>query len=39
MISRGDGWNDEPCAHQHPWMCEKVLVLDHLEAELNKEGL
>ena len=39
VISRGDGWNDAPCAAQHPWICEKVLVLDHLEAELNKEGL
>ena len=35
--SLGDDWNDASCAAQYP--CEKVLVLDHLEAELNKEGL
>ncbi|KAK0150627.1 CD209 antigen-like protein E [Merluccius polli] len=33
----GDNWRDVSCADQYHWMCEKVLVLDHLEAELNKE--
>ena len=28
-----------PCAYQNIWICEKVNVLEHLEAELNKEGL
>ncbi|KAK0153751.1 C-type lectin domain family 4 member E [Merluccius polli] len=31
------GWNDERCAALFRWICEKVLVLDHLEADLNKE--
>ncbi|KAK0136280.1 CD209 antigen-like protein D [Merluccius polli] len=35
--SLGDDWNDKPCADLLRWICEKVLVLDHLEAELNKE--
>ncbi|KAK0150630.1 C-type lectin domain family 4 member M [Merluccius polli] len=35
--SLGDDWNDVSCAAQYRWICEKVLVLDHLEAELNKE--
>ncbi|KAK0140031.1 CD209 antigen-like protein D [Merluccius polli] len=35
--SLGDDWNDASCAIQYSWICEKVLVLDHLEAELNKE--
>ncbi|KAK0132901.1 Macrophage mannose receptor 1 [Merluccius polli] len=30
-------WNDVPCAAPLRWICEKVLVLDHLEADLNKE--
>ncbi|KAK0136281.1 C-type lectin domain family 10 member A [Merluccius polli] len=37
VTSLGDDWNDASCAIQYRWMCEKVLVLDHLEAELNKE--
>ncbi|CAL8270721.1 unnamed protein product [Gadus morhua 'NCC'] len=28
-----------PCAYQNIWICEKVNVLEHLEAELNKEGM
>ncbi|CAL8355292.1 unnamed protein product [Boreogadus saida] len=28
-----------PCASQNNWICEKVNVLEHLEAELNKEGM
>ncbi|CAL8355335.1 unnamed protein product [Boreogadus saida] len=28
-----------PCAFQNNWICEKVNVLEHLEAELNKEGM
>ena len=27
------------CASENIWICEKVNVLEHLEAELNKEGL
>ncbi|KAK0146015.1 C-type lectin domain family 4 member M [Merluccius polli] len=34
---RGDGWHDERCDRLKSWICEKVVVLDHLEAELNKE--
>uniref|UniRef100_A0A8C5B2K7 C-type lectin domain-containing protein n=1 Tax=Gadus morhua TaxID=8049 RepID=A0A8C5B2K7_GADMO len=33
-----DGWSEEPCNRLHHWICEKVLDLDHLEAERNKEG-
>ncbi|XP_030208284.1 uncharacterized protein LOC115540839 [Gadus morhua] len=29
----------DPCASQNNWICEKVNVLEHLEAELNKEGM
>ncbi|KAK0145366.1 CD209 antigen-like protein D [Merluccius polli] len=32
-----DNWYDEQCDSRHFWICEKVVVLDHLEAELNKE--
>ncbi|KAK0143110.1 C-type lectin domain family 4 member M [Merluccius polli] len=30
-------WSDERCDRLNYWMCEKVVVLDHLETELNKE--
>uniref|UniRef100_A0A8C5CLA5 C-type lectin domain-containing protein n=1 Tax=Gadus morhua TaxID=8049 RepID=A0A8C5CLA5_GADMO len=33
-----DGWSEEPCDRLHHWICEKVVDLDHLEAERNKEG-
>ncbi|KAK0138871.1 Macrophage mannose receptor 1 [Merluccius polli] len=33
----GNGWYDEQCDRLKSWICEKVVVLDHLEAELNKE--
>ncbi|KAK0146886.1 C-type lectin domain family 4 member M [Merluccius polli] len=35
--SLGKDWHNGWCADQYRWICEKVLVLDHLEAELNKE--
>ncbi|KAK0148381.1 C-type lectin domain family 4 member E [Merluccius polli] len=31
------GWFDAPCAALFHWICEKVVVLDHLEADMNKE--
>ncbi|KAK0138262.1 C-type lectin domain family 4 member M [Merluccius polli] len=34
--SLGKGWNDATCADLKPWICE-VIVVDYLEAELNKE--
>ncbi|KAK0140722.1 C-type lectin domain family 4 member K [Merluccius polli] len=33
----GGSWHDGPCAELVPWICEKFLVLDHLQADLNKE--
>ncbi|KAK0150099.1 C-type lectin domain family 17, member A [Merluccius polli] len=37
VVTLGRDWNDVPCAVPLRWICEKVLVLDHLEADLNKE--
>ncbi|KAK0150206.1 C-type lectin domain family 4 member F [Merluccius polli] len=45
VAARGKGWLDEQwvrwyderCDRVKFWMCEKVVVVDHLEAELNKE--
>ncbi|KAK0150633.1 C-type lectin domain family 4 member M [Merluccius polli] len=37
VTSLGKDWRDASCGELFRWMCEKVLVLDHLEAELNKE--
>ena len=31
--------SEGPCDQLHYWICEKVIDLDHLEAELNKEGM
>uniref|UniRef100_A0A8C5CLN9 B30.2/SPRY domain-containing protein n=1 Tax=Gadus morhua TaxID=8049 RepID=A0A8C5CLN9_GADMO len=38
VVAGEDGWSEEPCKRLHHWICEKVLDLDHLEAERNKEG-
>ncbi|XP_056453199.1 uncharacterized protein LOC130387931 [Gadus chalcogrammus] len=38
VVAGEDGWSEEPCNRLHHWICEKVLDLDHLEAERNKEG-
>uniref|UniRef100_A0A8C5FLU8 B30.2/SPRY domain-containing protein n=1 Tax=Gadus morhua TaxID=8049 RepID=A0A8C5FLU8_GADMO len=38
FVAGEDGWSEEPCNRLHHWICEKVLDLDHLEAERNKEG-
>ncbi|KAK0154623.1 CD209 antigen-like protein D [Merluccius polli] len=35
----GGSWHDVPCAELLLWICEKVLVLDHLESDLNKEDV
>ncbi|XP_059909555.1 C-type lectin domain family 4 member M-like isoform X3 [Gadus macrocephalus] len=39
VVAGEDGWSEEPCNRSvHHWICEKVVDLDHLEAERNKEG-
>ncbi|CAL8365910.1 unnamed protein product [Arctogadus glacialis] len=38
FVAGEDGWSEEPCNRLHHWICEKVVDLDHLEAERNKEG-
>ncbi|CAL8309154.1 unnamed protein product [Gadus morhua 'NCC'] len=38
VVAGEDGWSEEPCDRLHHWICEKVVDLDHLEAERNKEG-
>uniref|UniRef100_A0A8C5CXL5 B30.2/SPRY domain-containing protein n=1 Tax=Gadus morhua TaxID=8049 RepID=A0A8C5CXL5_GADMO len=38
VVAGEDGWSEEPCNRLHHWICEKVLDLDHLEAQRNKEG-
>ncbi|CAL8301129.1 unnamed protein product [Gadus morhua 'NCC'] len=38
VVAGEDGWSEEPCNRLQHWICEKVLDLDHLETERNKEG-
>ncbi|CAL8402317.1 unnamed protein product [Boreogadus saida] len=38
VVAGEDGWSEERCDRLHHWICEKVVDLDHLEAERNKEG-
>ncbi|CAL8356380.1 unnamed protein product [Boreogadus saida] len=38
-LAQEGGWNDDTCAKLFSWICEKkVVVLDHLDAELKKHG-
>ncbi|CAL8269569.1 unnamed protein product [Gadus morhua 'NCC'] len=38
VVAGEDGWSEERCDSLHHWISEKVVDLDHLEAERNKEG-
>ena len=38
VVTGEGGWSEEPCDRLHHWICEKVIDMDHLEADLNKQG-